>query len=201
MGVQRIAVEDRRTALLAAALRVIGREGMHGASTRAIAAEAGMPTASFHYVFASYDAMVEQLVTGILAAQTAAVAEEIAAAPTLREFIAGALDGWFDRTAADPDSEIALQEIIAWSRSSPDRRHVAVGVYQHYTDTIDSFMRTAEELFGTRWAVPSADFARFVVVLTDGVAAHWLVDRDVAAARTALRIGISALLALAEAAP
>ena len=195
---QRIAVEERRTALLAAALRVIGREGMAGASTRAIAAEAAMPTASFHYVFASYDAMIEQLVAEILDAQSAAVAQAVGAAGTFREFVAGALDGWLDRTVADPDSEIALQEIIAWSRSSPDRRHVAVVVYERYTATIDSFMRTAEELFGTRWVLPSTDVARFVLVLTDGVAAHWLVDRDVPAARTALRIGIDALLTLAK---
>ena len=45
---QRIAVEDRRQALLAAGLRVIARDGMARASTRAIAAEADMPTASFH---------------------------------------------------------------------------------------------------------------------------------------------------------
>ena len=74
---QRIAVEDRRTALLTAALRVIGREGMGAASTRAVAAEAGMPTASFHYVFASYDDMVEQLVGTILDAQQEGVAAAV----------------------------------------------------------------------------------------------------------------------------
>jgi AcrR family transcriptional regulator len=195
--VQRIAVEDRRTALLAAALRVIGREGMGGASTRAIAAEAGMPTASFHYVFPGYDAMVEQLVTEILEAQSAAVAELVAAADTLRAFVGGALEGWLDRTAAEPDHEIALQEVVAWSRSSPDRRRLAVVVYEHYTASIDAFMQLAEDRFGTRWAIPTDQVARFVLVLTDGVAARWLVDRDMDAARTSLAIGAGALLALA----
>ena len=195
---QRIAVEDRRTALLAAALRVIGREGMGAASTRAIAAEAGMPTASFHYVFASYDAMVEQLVTEILEAQAAAVAEQIERADGLRAFVAGALEGWLDRTVARPDHEIALQEVVAWSRSSPERRRLAVVVYEHYTASIDAFMGIAAARFGTRWVIPTGDVARFVLVLTDGVAARWLVDRDADAARTALRIGTDALLALAK---
>jgi AcrR family transcriptional regulator len=196
--VQRIAVEDRRTALLAAALHVIGREGMRGASTRAVAAEAGMPTASFHYVFASYDAMIEQLVAEILDAQAAAVATAVETAGSLRGFVEGALHGWLDRTAAEPDVEIALHEIVAWSRSSPDRRHLAVVVYERYTASIDAFMQLAEARFGTRWSIPSADVARFVLVLTDGVAARWLVDRDAAAARTALALGADALLALAQ---
>jgi DNA-binding transcriptional regulator YbjK len=197
--VQRIAVEDRRSALLAAAVRIIGREGMGGASTRAIAAGAEMPTASFHYVFASYDVMVEQLVAAVLEAQADAVAEAVGAADTLRDFVSGALEGWLDRTVADPDSEIALHEIVAWSRSSPDRRHVAAVVYERYTASITSFVRAAEQRFGTRWVVPVPDVARFVLVLTDGVAARWLVDRDAAAARVALAIGTDALLALVEA--
>ena len=196
---QRIAVEDRRTALLDAAVRVIGRAGMGGASTRAIAAEAGMPTASFHYVFASYDAMVEQLVAGILGAQAAAIQEAVGDAGTLRRFVAVALDGWLDRTVAEPDSEVALHEIVAWSRSSPERRRFAVLVYDSYTASITAFVQEAERRFGTRWSVPVDVLARFVLVLTDGVAAHWLVDRDAAAARSALAIGTEALLALAVA--
>lgn len=194
---QRIAVEDRRTALLDAAVRVIGRAGMSGASTRAIAAEAGMPTASFHYVFASYDAMVEQLVVAVLEAQAAAVEAAAGAAPTLRAFVASALGGWLDRTAAEPDSEVALHEIVAWSRSSPDRRRLALLVYDTYTASVTAFVQEAERRFGTRWTVPSDVLVRFVLVLTDGVAAHWLVDRDSAAARGALAIGTEALLALA----
>jgi AcrR family transcriptional regulator len=194
--VQRIAVEDRRSALLEAAVRVIGREGMGAASTRAIAAEAGMPTASFHYVFASYDAMVEQLVSAVLQAQAAAVEEAVRAAPTLRAFVSGALDGWLDRTAAEPDAEVALHEIVAWSRSSPDRRRFARLVYDTYTASIAAFVQEAERRFGTHWTVPPDTLARFVLVLTDGTAAHWLVDRDVAAARGALAVGTEALLAL-----
>ena len=195
---QRIAVEDRRTALLTAALRVIGREGMGAASTRAIAAAAGMPTASFHYVFASYDAMVEQLVAAVLDAQAAAVAVAVESADDLRGFVAGALQGWLDRAAAVPDAEVALHEIVAWSRSSPGRRHLAEVVYERYTASIESFMQAAGARFGVRWRIPSDDVARFVLVLTDGVAARWLVDRDVAAARTALAVGADALLGLAQ---
>jgi TetR/AcrR family transcriptional regulator, regulator of biofilm formation and stress response len=195
--VQRIAVADRREALLDAAVRIIAREGMAGASTRAVAAEAGMPTASVHYVFASVDAMVEQVVLRVLEAQRAGVAGAVDEAVTLREFTTGALQGWLDRAAADPDAELALHGIVGWSRSSPGKQHLAVTVYEAYADAVDSFVQAAEQRFGVRWRVPSADVARLVLVLTDGVAARWVVDRDEAGARTALRAGAEALLALA----
>jgi TetR/AcrR family transcriptional regulator, regulator of biofilm formation and stress response len=197
--VQRIAVEERRAALLGAALRVIARDGMARASTRAVAAEAGMPTASFHYVFDSYDAMVEQLVERILDAQSAEVAAAVGAAGTLREFVGGALQGWLDRAAADPDSEVALHEVVAWSRISPDLHHLAAGVYARYAAAIRAFVEAAEARYGASWTVPADDVARFVLVVTDGVAARWLVDRDEAAARQALAIGASAVLSLVRA--
>ncbi|MGT2426208.1 TetR family transcriptional regulator [Amnibacterium kyonggiense] len=193
---QRIAVEERRAALLAAAVRVVARDGMARASTRAVAAEAGMPTASFHYVFASHAAMVEELVAAVLAAQAAAVAGSVREAGSLREFVGGALQGWLDRAAADPEAEVALHEIVAWTRSSPERHRLAERIYEGYASSIAAFVRAAEERFAVRWSLPRDDVARFVLVITDGVAARWLVDRDDAAARRALATGASALLGL-----
>jgi len=194
--VQRIAVADRRTALLAAAQRAIAREGVARASTRVIAAEAGMPTASFHYVFDSRVAMLEQLVDAILEAQAAAVADAVAEAGTLREFAGGALQSWLDRAAADPDAEVALHDVVAFSRSSPELRPLAEAVYARYAASVSGFVAAAEARFAVTWTLPSADVARFVLVLTDGVAARWLVDRDEAAARRSLAIGADALLGL-----
>lgn len=55
----RIPVEERREALIDAAFRVIGEQGLSRASTRAIVAEAGMSLASFHYAFESRDQLLE----------------------------------------------------------------------------------------------------------------------------------------------
>ena len=195
---QRIAVEERRAALLAGALRVIARDGMARASTRAVAAEADMPTASVHYVFASHDAMVEQLVESILTTQSTGIAEAVMEAPTLREFVEGALQGWLDRAVAEPAAEVALHDIVGWSRSSPDLHHLGAAVYAQYTASVASFVEAAGRRFGARWRVPTEDVVRFVLVLTDGVAARWLVDRDDAAARRSLALGADALLGLVQ---
>ena len=54
----RVPVEERRTALLEASIRVIERDGYTETTTRTIAAEANMPLASLHYVFASRQELI-----------------------------------------------------------------------------------------------------------------------------------------------
>ncbi|GAA1389772.1 TetR/AcrR family transcriptional regulator [Luteococcus peritonei] len=56
----RMTLAERRQKLIAAALSVVARNGVAAATTRAIAAEAGMPLASFHYAFESHQALMTQ---------------------------------------------------------------------------------------------------------------------------------------------
>ena len=53
-----MSVDQRRSALLESAYRVIADHGVEGATTRRICAHAGMPLASFHYAFESRTALL-----------------------------------------------------------------------------------------------------------------------------------------------
>lgn len=55
----RLSSAQRRVALVQAALDVIAEAGIAGATTRAVTERAGMPLASFHYVFTSQEALFE----------------------------------------------------------------------------------------------------------------------------------------------
>jgi AcrR family transcriptional regulator len=52
--------------LIDAALRVMARGGVQTATTRAICAEAGMPLASFHYVFDSQHELMKELLRKVI---------------------------------------------------------------------------------------------------------------------------------------
>ncbi|MBX5470428.1 MAG: TetR family transcriptional regulator [Thermoleophilaceae bacterium] len=56
----REAGEGRREAILRAALRLIGRRGLHAVTHRDVAAEAGVPLASTTYYFASKDDLLTE---------------------------------------------------------------------------------------------------------------------------------------------
>ena len=62
----RIPPPVRREMLIDAAFRVMAREGVQAATTRAICAEAGMPLASFHYVFASQQELMKELLRKVI---------------------------------------------------------------------------------------------------------------------------------------
>lgn len=195
---QRIALSDRRAALLAAATRVIARDGLPNATTRAIASEAGMPTASVHYVFASHDALFAELVADILEDQREHIAARVAAVSTVREFASAAMQGWLDRAVEQPDVERALHELVGWARSVPGLEAMPAMVYEQYQSAVEGFVRAATERFSICWRLPETEVARFVLVLTDGVTARWLVDADEAGARRALAVGTEAVLALVD---
>lgn len=195
----RIAITDRREALLAAALRVIARDGVAHASTRAIAAEADMPVASFHYVFASRDAMLQELIEAVVEGQRAAVAIGVGETVSLTDFVGAALHGWLDRALLRPETEVALHELVTWSRWAPGMGGLAATIYRHHEETALSFIDAAHALFGTVWSVPDGELARLVIVITDGVADRWLVDRDEQAARRMLEHGVGLITAFASA--
>ena len=64
----RVSAEERRRQLVAAAFRVIGRDGFAGVTTRRVCAEAGAPLAAFHYCFASKQELLAELTTQTMAA-------------------------------------------------------------------------------------------------------------------------------------
>jgi AcrR family transcriptional regulator len=56
----RKSASDRREELIEAAIRVLIRDGVDAATTRAISVEAGAPLATLHYCFASRDELLDE---------------------------------------------------------------------------------------------------------------------------------------------
>ena len=61
--------QARRAALLEAAVEVIAEQGVAGATHRAVAARAGMPTSTTSYFFSSLDELMAQIASDILCAE------------------------------------------------------------------------------------------------------------------------------------
>jgi len=197
--VNRIPLADRRTALLAAAIRVIAREGLTAATTRAIVAEAGMPLGSFHYAFDSREAMLSAVIDTVtsderIAAETTLSRTEIPAdlAPTL---IAGIMR-YIDLLEADPEREQALQELSIYAI-----RHdhpAAVDQLHAYHRSAEHSLALAADACDVDWIIPVGEVSRLLVVVLDGITTSWLADRDGAAARRTAEFAAGALAALAE---
>lgn len=197
----RIPVADRRTALVQAALRVIARDGVAAATTRRIVAEADMPLASFHYVFASRDELMAELIEAAVAGEQTDLAPALAAdagALDLRDAIRAGLQHYFDGVRADPDREKAMLELTQWALREPGFEPLARLQYSRYHEVAAQAAEEAARLTGSVWRRPVVEVARILVSFTDGLTVAWLVTRDDAAAAATMDVAADALAALAE---
>ena len=198
----RIPVEDRRRALVAAAIRVIAADGMAAATTRAVAAEAGMSLASLHYVFGSRDALLEAVIEQVTTAEARA-AEEVMAlfidqdAPIdLSALLDSGIERFIDGLVAEPDNELALAELSIHARRA-GMDDLVERQRQIYLDAAARTLSAAAAQTGSAWSVPLAEVAMLLTTVLDGITYSWLSHRDEAAARTSGRFSAHALAGLA----
>lgn len=197
----RIPAGERRAALIDAGLRLIARDGLAHATTRAIVAEAGMSLASFHYAFESREAFLDELIAVVVANEQQAVLPAPDVGPDggdLRAILEDGLLRYLDHLASDPEHEQAMLELTQYALRSPERHPLAVAQYRRYAELAEQALATAAERAGAAWREPVAEAAGVLVAFTDGITLTWLVHRDDAAARAAARAAADALSRMAD---
>lgn len=194
----RIPIEERRRALVAAALRVIADRGVGAASTRAITAEAGMSLASFHYAFTSRDELLGMVIDAVIADERAATERILASGGTLTELLRGGFAAYMALLRANPRHEQAMLELTLYALRTHELDGLANKQYGAYESLAGGLLSAAARHTGRRWTVPLADAARLAIALTDGMTTTWLADRDDAGADRLARLAADLLAALSE---
>lgn len=194
----RMSAADRRLALLDAAFRVIAAEGVGGATTRAIVAEAQMSLASFHYAFTSRDEMMRELIGHVIENQTVAAFSTLRYGNDLRTAIRDGLQAFLEVVVADPSREQTMFELMQYSLRTPELDGLPREQYSGYRLAVAGLLETAAADTGMSWLVPLDDVARMVVTMTDGITLAWLADRDAAAASRVIEFAATSIAALAQ---
>jgi DNA-binding transcriptional regulator YbjK len=197
----RLSAEERRSSLVQAALRVIARRGVSAASTRAIASEAGMPLASFHYAFRSRDELIRELVAVVVEGERLAAMESVTADVDIRSVIRAGLQAYFDLVVAEPGREQAMFELLHYALRTPALGDLPRAQYESYYEVVRELMRSSAERTGVTWTRPLDDLAKLVVSLTDGLTLGWFADRDDAAAARLMDSAADYLATLTEPTP
>lgn len=195
----RISVAERRELLFAAAVRVLARDGLSALSTRAIVAEAGMSLASFHYAYESHEELLVDIVASVIKGERdAGLAGMVGDPATPRDAIHGALTTYLDLVRADPGREQGMFELTQHTLRTPSLARLAAEQYQRYHAAAAELLDHVAARFGATWDTPTADLARFVVSLTDGLTLAWLADRDDAASARLVALIVDAVLSHLE---
>ncbi|MBI2243064.1 MAG: TetR family transcriptional regulator C-terminal domain-containing protein [Nocardioides sp.] len=196
----RISVTHRRELLFAAAVRVLARDGLAALSTRAIVAEAGMSLASFHYAYGSREELLGDIVASVVRGEReAGLAGVLGDASSPEDAVRRAFAAYLDLVRVDPGREQGMFELTQHALRTPALARLATEQYQRYHEVAAELLDQLAERFDRRWDSPTADLARLVVALTDGLTLAWLADRDDAAAeRLAARAADAVLTHLEE---
>lgn len=195
---RRLAYADRRAELVDAAIRVIAREGLAGASTRAIVAEAGMPLGAFHYVFGTRDDLITSVIDQITEQERLAAWIDAGAAD-LEEILARGLEAYLRLLESDPTRELVLLDVAAHAV-----RHDPAAVERQWTTYragAESSLRYAAELAAVEWTAPLDEIAWSFASALDGLTLTWLTGRDGDAARRHIRFLARSFAALATPRP
>lgn len=186
----RMSAESRRDALLEAAIRVMTREGVVKATTRAIAAEADMPLGVFHYAFRSKQELLA-LVTETIAMQSKA---EIDAAvlsdeePELIDVIRAGLNAYFEHVVTHPHEHLVTYELTVTALRDEELEEVAKKQYDYYLEQNGLLLEAVAELLGIDYGRPIPVVSRMITSLMDGLALNWLARGDAAEAREVVEL-------------
>lgn len=193
----RTSAVERREQLIEAGLRVIAREGMHGATVRAIVAEADVPLATFHYVFASREEMIGEAYAYIAVLPEDDLASLVPADATLEDAIRAMLVHWFERFLQHPEYELAIMEIMAFCSRTRALAHLPAQVQQRYVDVVVACFKVLRERFEVDGGTSADEVAIHFIHVTDGITYSWLRTGDSAASRRMIDAAVPALAAAA----
>ena len=182
----RLSAVERRRLLVAAALRVMRREGVAAATTRAICAEAGMPHGAFHYCFHGK----KDLYAALLATEVEVDLDELWAGiepgASAEESIRMLLLAYWTAIEAAPDAQLVLYELGDLALRDPELQDLAQWEQRVAVEkATEAVSRLAAESGFILPRDPRA-VAELVTSTLDGVARSWLRHRDDERARATL---------------
>jgi AcrR family transcriptional regulator len=193
--------EERRAAIIGAAVRVLAREGITEATTRKIAAEAGVNQAMISYYFGGKDELLSAVLQEMMR-RTGEIAE--ASLPQRQGFaeaLAGAVEAFWEHVEQAPELQIMQYELTLYALRHPASAWLAKSQYAGYCAIVAGLIRQVSDATGEATAEPPDALARFIVGGLDGLILQFISDHDVARAHGDLRRLIAATLALARGAP
>ncbi|WP_197275072.1 TetR/AcrR family transcriptional regulator [Luteipulveratus halotolerans] len=173
-----MSADERRQLLVEAAIRVMLRDGVAQATTRAIVAEADMQLGMFHYCFRSKGELLEQVVEAITAHSLERVEEIGRGGGTVRDTLRSTMRAYWDHVLAHPDEHQLTYELTQYALRRPGLEDVARRQYEFYLQTLTRLLDEAGAAFGQEFSVPTSVIARYLITVLDGLTLNWLILRD-----------------------
>jgi AcrR family transcriptional regulator len=201
--VARMSVEERRELLTEAAIKVMTRDGVARATTRAIAGEAQMPLGIFHYAFASKHELLVRVIQTIARQSRGDIDAAVLTEPDvdLEEIATAGLMAYFDHVVAHPEEHMLTYELTQFALREQGFEGVAQEQYDYYLRENEALLAAFADLMQIEFVAPLPVVSRFTFSLMDGLALNWLAKGDEEGAREVVHLTVRMLATLVRPRP
>ncbi|MFJ4652413.1 TetR/AcrR family transcriptional regulator [Nocardia sp. NPDC088792] len=194
----------RRAQIIRAATTVIARDGVAGATTRRIAAEAGLSLATLHYVFSTKDEILAAVLASLIeddqrgnATITAHLDTSVDTQRlTLPEVIHQLVRTAWDVASADPALARVEHELTLYALRTPEAAHLGRDLNNYHLDATEQIVDRTMEHTGHESPRPARELAHLINCVMDGILLDHLVNPDSALTDRSLANLSDAILAL-----
>jgi AcrR family transcriptional regulator len=192
--------DAQRAVIVRAAVEVMRRDGLAAATTRRIAAEAGVNHAMIHYFFGTKQDLLRAVIDGVryrtVQAVQAGVAAPAADGPgrdvgELATDVTAAVWAFVEQRLS---SYLFVIELTVHAMRTPDLRHLADQVIGSYQQVAEDAVRSVRTRAPYLARYPVEDMASMIVDVFHGVAFRLIVDGDRERGQRDLRRLLTALL-------
>ncbi len=197
-----VKASEREEQIVAAAIRVLSEVGVPGTTLRAVAAEAGIPLGTLHYVFPAKDQMLRAVVSTVTdeVSDTARAGLELdhGVAHALRQ---GIVSFWDHLVEGRIGLQIMQYELAMNSLRTEGSQGLVRMQYERYTSLVTEFCEQAANAAGERCAVDFETLGRLTLAVVDGVLLQYVASPDADRAHKDLERAIDMIVELADPRP
>ncbi|WP_100247747.1 TetR/AcrR family transcriptional regulator [Streptomyces turgidiscabies] len=149
-----MAASDRRAELLEAAIRVMARDGVAKATTRAVVTEADMTLGAFHYCFESRAQLLELVTETLTERYVAEVRGLFAPHKDIRDSVLDSLHAFWKGFEANPGEHQISYELTQYALRNPGFEDVAMKQYEIFLRAFAGLLELAADNAGIEWTEP-----------------------------------------------
>ncbi|MCJ2185836.1 TetR/AcrR family transcriptional regulator [Novosphingobium beihaiensis] len=190
--------ENKRRTIIEAAISVVAREGVHGTTTRKIAAAAHINLATLHYHFKNKDAVLLNMLSHIVETARNSLMIALDAQETLEQRIASMLNMIWSEVRRNPDEQITLYNLTLYALSAKGQDWLAKRKYENYLQLYrDGLANAADVANGSNKADIDA-LANFMFTSNVGIILQWLATQDAERAGSQVATTIALTQAMAR---
>jgi AcrR family transcriptional regulator len=184
--------------IIAAAVRVLAREGIAETTTRKIATEADVNQAMISYYFGGKDGLLYAVLQDMMRRTEEIARVSLPSGGSFEESLADAVEAFWGHVEQMPELQVMQYELTLYALRHPDSAWLAQRQYDGYCAIVAGLISHVSDASGQPTAETPDALARFIVGGLDGLILQFISDRDVDRARGDLGRLITAALALAH---